>query len=346
MKKYVYLGIAILVVSVTIFLVQTGKYGTVLSKSDPQTGGREVSRPTETSKPEGVSDRDWNDILQQHGMLADSNKNVNFYGKFIDQNGDPVSGVSVTADLFGWSPSLSEFLDGREGGSKALHTVSDGEGRFEFVDYNGSNLRITEMDKSGYSRPGFGVDRSFSYGSVMAPADSPRFHKADKEAPYVYVMWKNGDTEPLIFYQSISTYFKYGRTLYVSLKPKVSVTPNPMPPVDFVVTEAYRGKLDWELSLSVIGGDGGGFQITNDQHTKLAPADGYQNPFVFKSSDFENPQQFHTNMKVYFRNGDGSKFGTFRMRYNSDYAVILDDCYINPNGSRNLEFDRAKQIVK
>jgi len=64
---------------------------------------------------------------------------INFYGKVVDQNGQPVSGASVE---FGWT-------DISKDGSSQSKTSSDGEGKFNLENQKGRVLMVT-VSKPGY----------------------------------------------------------------------------------------------------------------------------------------------------------------------------------------------------
>jgi len=78
-----------------------------------------------------------------------------------------------------------------------------------------------------------------------------------------------------------------------------------------------------------------------------APVTGYQNALQIEQKQ-ENPDyQREARLQCYVRLADGKTYGRIEAnvlpKYNNDAAIDLK-IYVNPSGSRNLEYDPAKQI--
>jgi hypothetical protein len=90
---------------------------------------------------------------------------------------------------------------------------------------------------------------------------------------------------------------------------------------------------------------GGGIYLENDPYPYWAPGNGYQSSFESNMSSNNVPWSSSFQGNFYIKNARGQ---CGRMRANV-YAALTParnqfDFTINPSGSRNLEFDPAKQI--
>lgn len=179
------------------------------------------------------------------------------------------------------------------------------------------------------------------------PVDSLDGKLATKVEPYTYTLWKEGVTEPIIYISQRKVNIENGKSMYVSLQRNKRPSPLAIPPWEFIAIDETPEKGDWKFALKANGD--GGFQITKDQHTNLAPERGYQNQLVIQQSDMKNRTMSPSGVKVYFKSSGGKAYATFRLHYVSYGAgaslISLDDLRVNPNGSRILEYDESREIL-
>ena len=107
---------------------------------------------------------------------------IEFYGKVVDENSNPVVGAKVT---FSWIETPEET------GTRSSAAESDAEGLFSLHGARGPSLRVS-VDKEGYyssrkNPPGF------KYGSFAIDDFSP-----DPRNPVIFHLWKKGKGEALI----------------------------------------------------------------------------------------------------------------------------------------------------
>lgn len=95
---------------------------------------------------------------------------LSFYGKVVDEAGNPIPDVAVVASIAG------------PNGDKELNLKSDSNGLFKFEGQKGKFVTV-DMDKRGYGRS------PKSYGSFeYAEFFSERFHQADQSNPVIFVL--------------------------------------------------------------------------------------------------------------------------------------------------------------
>lgn len=111
---------------------------------------------------------------------------INFYGKVVEYTtGESVEGVEIA---FSWT-DLS--LDG--GGRKTL--FSDTKGNFSLTGITGKHLSVNALKKDGYIRSNIGARFGFEYAAFF----EPHYHQPDPNHPVVFRMKKIGETEPLVY---------------------------------------------------------------------------------------------------------------------------------------------------
>jgi hypothetical protein len=303
------------------------------------------------AKPPDVTEADWQRFLRMHAARKASNQKVSFYGRVIDQNGDHVPGVVISSRVLRRETSIAKIIaTGKDQIRDEFELVTDQHGNFKLEERNGSSLKFEKFHKDGYVFPPRGTNTLFMFGQLLRNPESSEFHHPDPTHPVIFTMWKKGKTEPLIYTAADFRFLENEQTdtLYLPLGVKPKVSPSPVKGWDIKASVVVRSRLDWELTLE--GNTGCGFIMTDDVHTNLAPEAGYQ-PRITVSSDPNERTASRKITKIYFRGADGKKFAAFRMesgtygqRNENNFFIEIRDLRINPNSSRNLEFDKTKQI--
>lgn len=78
-------------------------------------------------------------------MVKKLDTSIHFYGRVVDQNGDPVEGARVAVGIRRFSLFGPFFM-----GSKNLRAFTDREGHFDVWELRGSQLFIGEISREGY----------------------------------------------------------------------------------------------------------------------------------------------------------------------------------------------------
>jgi hypothetical protein len=111
-------------------------------------------------------------------------------------------------------------------------------------------------------------------------------------------------------------------------------------------------KFDWSFVLTA--NDGGFIEVTNNMYLNEAPESGYQRQYkvngcVTNYNEFQGYSLDRQDLKFFLKSRGGQVYGHFDILGFYPYppkemAALRIEFYINPSGSRNLEFDPAKQI--
>ena len=254
---------------------------------------------------------------------------ITFYGKVVDENGNAVEHAKVQISIH----------DHLYGGNSKIEKTTDPKGCFE-VSGQGLGLGVM-VSKVGYytfekSRGSFGYARGAGTG---------RPH-ADRNDPAIFILRQMGATEPLIEIAnrdiSIPT---DGRVIKLSLKTGRSV---PSGSGDIQVqtsagaTVGSSPPYDWTCRISV---PNGGLKARTEPFDFQAPAEGYQSfDQINMPATLGQKWRSQVERNYFVINGDGNY-----ARLNLTITVgrqrfVTVASYLNPSGSRNLEFDPKKQI--
>ncbi len=297
--------------------------------------------------------------LRVHTIKKSANRQIDFYGKVVDQHGEPVEGVKLEIKILSYQSSFVDYLrTGREQLENKFTMMTGADGSFVVEGRKGTSFAIERMTKEGYVRPDRGVKYNFVYSNLSSGEKSSMYHSADRSRPVIYEMWKKGKTEPLIrqgvefFIDPVNGITELYYPFILNGKP----SPKPMPGWDLKVTGKNEPSPDkrrqqdsyWEVTLTA--GDGCGIVLADSPHANLAPESGYLKSLTIKSTDQRTPWDRPVR-HAYFRCDDGKKYAAFRLdfgfgsiKHKGTFYVKLANLRINPNGSRNLEYDKSKRI--
>jgi len=256
--------------------------------------------------------------------LYDWKQPINFYGKVIDENGEPVAGATVH---FRWNDLSPEGTsDGR--------ATSDRIGLFSLVDRRGKGLTVT-VSKEGYYTP-LGARRSFEYAN---PADG--LFVPDRSNPVVFHLRRKGTGTDLVT-------SAYGMKSYLGV---------PMPlhevPVQFDLLERKAGpggslrlsqakpayenwKLatEWMFRMEI---PDGGFIEHSDEFPFEAPASGYQPVVEYRFQVGQTNWTTVLRRKYYVKFGKPSRYGWLDLETMIMMPGARLTYAVNPDGSRYLE---------
>lgn len=254
---------------------------------------------------------------------------IKFYGKAVDQTGQPVPGVRIR---YGWN-SLN--------GSNERFDESDAQGTFSIEGIQGKLLSV-RLEKEGYHAldNGFGA---FEYAAFF----EPHYHEPDPNKPVIFRLLKKNPADPMI---------QHGPTLLGARNDgtptNIDLTIGRKTTVGSgnIVVHITKGqktsdnRFDWTATVEGVGGTT--LLESKDEFMVMAPAGGYQPQWTFNQKVNDKSYQTQAQVKFYVKTGDG-KYARVEMRiipeYNEAAAADLT-VYLNPSGSRNLEFDPQKTI--
>jgi hypothetical protein len=275
-------------------------------------------------------------IVMVEMMLLKDYQSQDFYGRVLDQNGDPVAGAKVKV--------MIALAQGGPGTS--LATQTDASGLFQFSGIKGESLNIMP-EKAGYQIEGHGLGLK----GLNGPDTSPQ-NRA------IYTMWKLKGPEPMR-HQEFSTrkIEADGRTYTIDLMKNV-ITEGTNTAGDILIQIKRppqvkpRENFDWSFAMTAI--DGGFIEVTNEIYLNEAPINGYQNRYQMDRYatnvvNYSTYSLYRTDRTFFLKSRGGQVYGHFKITeldpaYRDGAAALRIEFYLNPSRSRNLEFDPAKQI--
>lgn len=307
-----------------ILLIALGVFalGVLIWQSRRNPRERESSHDARTGK--------WTALRAQ--AFADNNVPVSFWGKIVDQNGTPISGVRVSMTVRHWQFSV-------ESGPAASHlkfeAKTDAEGKFQLTGAQGDSLRLEAVEREGY-RLSPKAPKGFLYGDI------PKAFLPDPNAPVVIRMWKVGPAAPLVSCNTLFGFTPDGHRYTLDLLSNKKAE-GEQQNGDLIVSMERpakvvpRQKYPWTLRLRAIGG---GLIETKDEFMYQAPESGYQ-PEIVLQMDPQKPDWAGVVTKdFYIRSRDGAAFGALHLRirpkYNEESAIFVE-ARMNPTGSPNLQ---------
>jgi len=296
---------------------QPAKVAAVQNPDPTQPSSNMVSDAVHRGSPEGI-----NEMHQQ--ALAHWQTPINFYGKVVDENTNPVAGANIT---FGWSELPTEA------GARQATTISDTEGLFSLLGKRGPALDVW-IGKKGYYASHHG-QWGFSYMGAMAG------FKSDPLNPVIFQLRKKGGGSALIMtdypgFSKIAQLHHDGTPIELDLfNGTQAPVGNGQLRLEFwrAITNQNANVFDWECRLSV---PGGGLVETPEEFAFQAPESGYQSPIVIDMLTTNENWRGEIRSQYYMQLS-GGKYGRVNFYFSSFNGVFTVRSAINPTGSRNLE---------
>lgn len=257
---------------------------------------------------------------------------IDFWGKVIDQHGDPVLGARVH-----YSAVDKYFKDGTK-----YEGTSDEQGLFSISNIKGAGLFVS-VAKPGY----YGTKQSGgSFGYGMPSGEAP----PSKQNPAVFVLQKMGETEPLIKLAPGSVLVpKDGTPRKLSLRNergRLSAASDGDLQVelwsDYQPPPPHGQRYDWRVRISV---PNGGLAERATGFTFEAPTGNYAPVLEFDMPAATERWRPSLEKEFFLWLADGC-FARVKLNIitGGDHFVDLES-YLNPApGHRNLEFDPKKAI--
>lgn len=259
---------------------------------------------------------------------------IAFYGRVQDQYGQQVPGALVDYSV------LDKFF---EPGTKKSG-VADKNGYFSLTGVQGAAVTVG-VSKEGYDPIYQQSNGAFSFG---VPFDAQRDRPTPtKDNPTIFVLRKKAAAEPLVRVRSRQyDVAKNGIPAEVNLETgepvgagqghlRVECWANDQ------VKDA-QGRFDWKCRVSV---PGGGLVERNPEYDFEAPEDSYRATDEIVMSNNAPRQQWSSEVeREYFVKLAGNRYARLKLTaFAGPRTFFVLESYLNPSGSRNLEYDPAKQ---
>ncbi len=286
---------------------------------------------------EGISDPRWEwwKTMQRKDLKFEWKMEISFYGMVVDESSQPVEGVEV---LFGWT-------DLSTAGNSTCLTRTDASGRFDLTAATGKALVVRSLKKEGY----YTSKKNSRFGFEYAAFFDSSYHHPDPSSPVIFRLRKKGTPEPMIHHRKLFGFEPDGTVSYIDLaQGRKRVGGAPMGDISVRIT---RQPLDtaedyaWTFTIETIGR--AGLKESDEEFMFLAPESGYTVRDHYEFRPGQPNYRKDLEKKFYFRTDAGGHYGRLEIlalpKYNNRAAIDMA-IYVNPSGSRNLEFDPRKVV--
>lgn len=324
-KLVIALVVSLAAIGFWVMRVKSFRYSSLKTPSAPS--AQVASGSSSKELPALETSKDKLEKMQEI-WTAENSKPLDFFGKVIDQNGNPVEGVKVKA-------SVGLILGFERSGGRDYHTETDVNGRFSYVGIQGAGVGFT-LTKEGYF-----------YSKRLPSANRPSNYIPDPDRPTVFPIWKLTGSEPMVHVETHVGLECDGTVVEFDL-----FTGKQAPGGDLRVsfvrspTNIDRSKpFDWTLTLQTT--DGGLVAIADD-YPNEAPAAGYQSSVIVRARPSQKEWASSFSKSYYFRIRGGRAYGRLTVNLTANYqpppTYFQFESYANPSGSRNLEYDPTKTV--
>ncbi len=313
----------------------------------PDSTAQQSSTPKNTPqvvKPTGMTDYVWDQGKSTHTILAGFNRKISFYGKCVDQNGNPIGGVRIEAELLSTETSFEKYLNGPEQKREVIQLESDAFGEFKIEERTGYSVRFERIEKSGYQLSRV-AELYFRFSSLVDRTGASEFRPNSKN-PRIFKFWKTGNPDPLYITQ-VDANFDHQKNIKkvsaILLPGSINGTEQAVS-VEYTIFEAYDDGFAkvWEFKIS------DGEFCPADVFGNLAPSDGYSTSITVRSQEDGLRRTNPNSSRFFWRSKDHKVHGIFWLNHsasrNGRGSLYFRDVRINPFGSLNLEYDPKKRI--
>lgn len=275
-------------------------------------------------------------------LMEKANRPIQFFGKVIDQDDNPIPGVKVTLEIRvskELAPDIIQDVFDRP----VLLTGSDGS--FALTDAKGALLGVHALEKPGYEPSEKAFRKSYWYWR-----DPSQVFRPDAERPEIFRMWRQFGAETLVRkgighaipYDGTSTIFDLmeGQAVADGGDLRITLVRDPL------VIQWGQRNYEWTMTIEAIDG---GLIASNDEQMYHAPAEGYQPRIVVRMAANDPNWTDSKELAVYMKLRGGMYYGRGEVkvmvgadRPGTPFSITS---FINPSGSRNLEFDPLQNVV-
>jgi hypothetical protein len=271
-----------------------------------------------------INDRDRTNEIRQ--MLEAQNKPIEFFGRVIDQDGNPLSGVKLKGKIL----HLKVIVPAPWGSQDEIVSIeknTDQNGQFEVDGVSGRSFEIESIQKNNYEAEPWQHTFGTESGSFLNPI--------------IFKMWSTNIHEQLITGEKKFQIFPDGRSYFIDL---TAGTIAESGRGDLKVWIQYTNQIvkgqiyDWSAEIDAIDG---GLCLGDSYSMFSAPADGYVPKFSLQQQIKGGQRGSIGDKKFYVMFNNGKIFGRIQIDliapFNDQVPGLIRLSYaINPSGSRIL----------
>jgi hypothetical protein len=256
---------------------------------------------------------------------------IDFYGKVIDQHGNPVPHARVTCSV----------SDNFFGTGSTRKSDTDASGSFTVKNIRGAGVLVS-VGKDGYAEI---KDKSGASFGIGMPADTVRKAPPTKQKPAIFVLRKMAKPEKMIFFYSSVIVPKNGNPVDISLRTGKAVGAG----LGDLRVECWikdeekdeKRRFDWSCRFTI---PGGGLVDKNGDIENQAPEAGYEPSITIQMPrTAENwVDQYESNSFIKLGNGNFARARICMVAGGANFVSL--QVYLNPSGSRNLEYDKKLDL--
>jgi hypothetical protein len=283
---------------------------------------RTSSEPTPPNNPMALIEKRRKEIEEEVKKgLNEWRTPIEFYGKVVDENTNPVVDAEIEFDCNDTSPKGTSFY----------HSQSDLNGLFSIRDIQGKIMGV-KVTKKGYyaSRKD---NNNFEYGDQYS-------HFVPKAGePVIFHLRKRTEGEPLVHFHKSYRVPRDGTPIEIDLETGLQTSSgrNALR-VECWTQDAGKKsgeKYDWKCRISIVEGQ---LQLYKDEFPFTAPELAYVGGDEIDMTVKQDVRWESDVERHYFIKTADGKYGriVFGMVAGGDHFCVVDS-YFNPTGSRNLE---------
>ncbi len=277
-------------------------------------------------------------INSARDLMLSKNKQINLYGKVLDQYNQPVTDAEIIYSI--------KFYDGIVRGDygsviENYKIYTDDGGGFAILNQLGVHVGILSIKKSGYefTRIPDESDYDMLTYTFLKGASIPK--KITADSPVVFNGWKIEEKPERYFQETSVVYgFDSGETYTINFL-KNGAKLNGNVEGDLRVTferggDMVRDKPSWHVRLEAVNG---GFIETSDTYMYQAPEDGYSQVWEYGHNHTDTDYTSMKTVSFYLKSRNGQVHTRLNMDVRPFYGkrpVIITDYFANPTGSRSL----------
>jgi len=319
------------------------------ARNQPSVAAGEASAPATAQSPNnrsmpadavtGTKDR----LAFARDLMEKANRPIQFFGKVIDQDNNPIPGVRVTLEIRiskELAPNIIQDVFDRP------VLTTDADGRFTLTDAKGALLGVHALEKAGYEPSEKAFRKSYWYWR-----DPSQVFHPNADRPEIFRMWRKSGAEKLVSQDRMTRIPYDGRVVTFELLTgretagggdfRVALVRNPQ--------QVKWGQRNYEWTLTIESVDGG-LIASSDEQMYRAPADGYQARLVIHMPADDPQWTDDKSVEFYLKSQGGKHYSRVKLSVmvgsEKPTTGLSFHAFINPSGSRNLEYDPLQNVAK